>query len=61
MLSDAAAKSGLARTLFERLQHSLGPKASCTLLVQYRMHAAIMEWSSQELYEVRHAYLPACC
>lgn len=50
VLSDAAAKAGLACTLFERLQHSLGGDASRMLSVQYRMHAAIMDWSSQELY-----------
>jgi superfamily I DNA and/or RNA helicase len=52
VLSDAAAKAGLSCTLFERLQHRLGADASCMLSVQYRMHADIMDWSSQELYEV---------
>jgi superfamily I DNA and/or RNA helicase len=52
VLSDAAAKAGLACTLFERLQHSLGEAASCMLTMQYRMHSHIMDWSSQELYEV---------
>lgn len=55
MLSDAAAKAGLACTLFERLQHSLGEAASSMLTVQYRMHSHIMEWSSKELYEVGRA------
>lgn len=56
MLSEAAAKAGLSCTLFERLQHSLGDAASCMLTVQYRMHSHIMDWSSQELYEVgQHA------
>ncbi|WIA11524.1 hypothetical protein OEZ85_011635 [Tetradesmus obliquus] len=50
VMSEAAAKAGLSATLFERLQGSLGPAASCMLTVQYRMHAAIMDWSSQELY-----------
>lgn len=53
VLSDAAAKAGLSCTLFERLQHSLGEAASCMLTVQYRMNSHIMDWSSQELYEVR--------
>jgi hypothetical protein len=51
-MSEAAAKAGLSNTLFERLQGSLGPAASCMLTVQYRMNAAIMDWSSQELYGV---------
>eukprot|EP00775_Hariotina_reticulata_P006215 gene6215-6451_t len=50
VLSDAAARGGLASTLFQRLQHSIGDAASCMLTVQYRMNAGIMEWSSQELY-----------
>jgi hypothetical protein len=53
VLSDAAAKAGLSCTLFERLQRSLGDGASSMLTVQYRMHSNIMDWSSQELYEVR--------
>eukprot|EP00878_Enallax_costatus_P011993 GHUV01012521.1.p1 GENE.GHUV01012521.1~~GHUV01012521.1.p1 ORF type:complete len:728 (+),score=288.54 GHUV01012521.1:305-2488(+) len=51
VLSDTAAKAGLSNTLFERLQHSLGAQASSMLTVQYRMHAAIMDWSSNELYQ----------
>jgi hypothetical protein len=54
VLSEAAAKAGLSCTLFERLQQSLGDAASCMLTVQYRMHSQIMDWSSQELYEVGH-------
>ncbi|CAL5218349.1 g9 [Coccomyxa viridis] len=50
IISDAAAKKGLSRTLFERLQGMYGDSISEVLTVQYRMHAAIMEWSSQELY-----------
>ena len=41
---------GLSRTLFERLQGMYGDSISEVLTVQYRMHAAIMQWSSQELY-----------
>lgn len=100
-MSEKAARSGLSRTLFERLQvrrrgalvgctcegkrkqqlwqadarlgwcltHSFslalflvgplqdlwGEAASEMLTVQYRMHAAIMDWSSQELYGGRLA------
>lgn len=60
VLSDAAAKAGLSCTLFERLQHSLRAEASCMLTVQYRMHAAIMDWSSQELYEVTSGCFMLC-
>eukprot|EP00198_Chlamydomonas_reinhardtii_P001007 XP_001690342.1 predicted protein [Chlamydomonas reinhardtii] len=49
VVSDEAARLGLARTLFERLQTSV-PTASAMLTVQYRMNKAIMQWSSDELY-----------
>ncbi|GIL72077.1 hypothetical protein Vretimale_514 [Volvox reticuliferus] len=51
IVSDEAARMGMARTLFERLQLTL-PAASAMLTVQYRMNKAIMQWSSDELYEV---------
>lgn len=44
---------GLGRTLFERLQALYGRQASSMLTVQYRMNAAIMQWASDELYQVR--------
>lgn len=49
--SEAAARGGLARTLFERLMESAhsGP-ISRMLTVQYRMHERIMGWSSARLY-----------
>ncbi|PRW39069.1 DNA-binding SMUBP-2 isoform B [Chlorella sorokiniana] len=50
VISQAAARSGLSRTLFERLQDLWGEAASEMLTVQYRMNSAIMDWSSQELY-----------
>ncbi|KAG2501054.1 hypothetical protein HYH03_000873 [Edaphochlamys debaryana] len=50
VVSEEAARRGLARTLFERLQ-SLLPTASAMLTVQYRMNKSIMQWSSDELYE----------
>ncbi|GFR40163.1 hypothetical protein Agub_g720 [Astrephomene gubernaculifera] len=50
VVCDEAARLGLGRTLFERLQRSL-PAASAMLTVQYRMNKAIMQWSSDELYE----------
>lgn len=53
-MSDAAARGGLSTTLFERMQSMYGSSASQMLTVQYRMHAAIMDWASHELYEVWH-------
>jgi superfamily I DNA and/or RNA helicase len=41
---------GLSHTLFERLQRMHRQAISEMLTVQYRMHAAIMRWSSEELY-----------
>ncbi len=41
---------GLSETLFERLQGMYGDDISEMLTVQYRMHADIMQWSSDELY-----------
>ena len=41
---------GLARTLFERLHGLYGQSISEMLTVQYRMHRAIMQWASDELY-----------
>lgn len=41
---------GLGRTLFERLQRLYGPTISQMLTVQYRMHADVMQWASDELY-----------
>ena len=41
---------GLGRTLFERLQRLYGPVISQMLTVQYRMHADVMQWASDELY-----------
>ncbi|KAL4856486.1 DNA-binding protein SMUBP-2 [Chlorella vulgaris] len=50
VISDKAARGGLSRTLFERLQELWGEGASEMLTVQYRMNSSIMDWSSQELY-----------
>jgi hypothetical protein len=59
VLSDEAARKGLSVTLFERLQALWGnpqspgdTSASAMLVMQYRMNTAIMEWSSNELYQV---------
>lgn len=49
----ALLSQGLQATLFERLQALHGEAVSSLLTVQYRMHAAIMTWASQALYEGR--------
>ncbi|HUE71540.1 MAG TPA: AAA domain-containing protein, partial [Pirellulaceae bacterium] len=51
ILSTAAAREGLAVSLMERLIRELGPDISCRLTTQYRMHEAIMGFSSAEFYE----------
>jgi ATP-dependent RNA/DNA helicase IGHMBP2 len=51
VLSDAARKQGFATSLFERLAGSLGSGVLRRLDVQYRMHRAIMEFSSREFYD----------
>lgn len=50
VVSEEAARRGLARTLFERLQELWGEAVSQMLTVQYRMNSDIMDWSSQEMY-----------
>ncbi len=51
ILSTAAAREGLAVSLMERLIRDLGPGISRRLTTQYRMHEAIMGFSSAEFYE----------
>lgn len=54
ILSDAAARGGLARTLFARLAEGPATAAALSMLtVQYRMHETIMGWSSGAFYERR--------
>ncbi len=50
ILSPEAAEKGLAVSLMERVMALLGPGVSRLLTVQYRMHAAIMGFSSAEFY-----------
>ena len=52
MKSKPAESQGLGRTLFARLQEK-HPDAAHLLEVQYRMHAAIMGWSSESFYDGR--------
>ena len=51
ILSPEAAKQGFAVSLLERLVGHFGPAVTRRLEVQYRMHAAIVEFSSQEFYD----------
>ena len=51
IISPEAAREGLAVSLMERLMRDLGPTHSRRLTIQYRMHQAIMEFSSAEFYE----------
>jgi superfamily I DNA and/or RNA helicase len=51
IISAAAAREGLAVSLPERLLTVHGPSIARRLTVQYRMHEAIMGFSSAEFYE----------
>jgi ATP-dependent RNA/DNA helicase IGHMBP2 len=50
VVSVAAAKQGLAMSLMERFVSKLGSSISRLLNIQYRMHSAIMGFSSHEFY-----------
>ena len=51
IMSDEAAKLGLARTVFDRVVHMYGEECVRMLDTQYRMHQHISDWSSQAMYE----------
>ncbi|EEC14669.1 DNA-binding protein Smubp-2, putative [Ixodes scapularis] len=53
IVSETAAKEGLAVTLMERALILYGDSIKRMLNMQYRMHGAIMKWSSNRLYEGR--------
>jgi superfamily I DNA and/or RNA helicase len=53
VVSPEAAAEGLGVSLFERLIALYGPSIARPLTVQYRMHQAIMDFSSREFYEAR--------
>ncbi|KFO74430.1 DNA-binding protein SMUBP-2, partial [Cuculus canorus] len=50
IISHKAAAEGLSLSLMERLIAEYGEKVVKMLTVQYRMHQAIMQWASSELY-----------
>jgi superfamily I DNA and/or RNA helicase len=51
VVSREAADAGFAVSIFERLMALCGPQIARRLTVQYRMHQAIMDFSSLEFYE----------
>lgn len=53
MLLHRAASKGLSLSLMERLIQVYGDSVVRMLTVQYRMHSAIMEWASTEMYQGR--------
>jgi DNA polymerase III delta prime subunit len=59
VLSGEAERQGYAISLFERLAEMSGPTLLRRLDAQYRMHAAIMEFSSLEFYDAELEADPA--
>ncbi|XP_053123961.1 DNA-binding protein SMUBP-2 [Hemicordylus capensis] len=53
IISHKAAAEGLSLSLMERLLQKYGDRVMKMLTVQYRMHQAIMQWASTEMYEGR--------
>jgi ATP-dependent RNA/DNA helicase IGHMBP2 len=51
ILSQEAAADGFGMSLMERLALRFGPQATRRLNIQYRMHEAIMAFSSKQLYD----------
>ena len=51
VVSEEAARAGFGVSLFERLNTLAGAQLTRLLAVQYRMHAAIMDFSSAEFYD----------
>lgn len=50
IISHKAAAKGLSLSLMERVIERYGEKVVKMLTVQYRMHEAIMQWASSEMY-----------
>ncbi|NXK23526.1 SMBP2 protein, partial [Arenaria interpres] len=59
IISHKAAAKGLSLSLMERLIEGYGEQVVRMLRVQYRMHQAIMQWASGELYGGRLAAHPS--
>ncbi|XP_014796193.1 PREDICTED: DNA-binding protein SMUBP-2 [Calidris pugnax] len=59
IISHKAAAKGLSLSLMERLIEGYGEQVVRMLRVQYRMHQAIMQWASEELYGGRLAAHPS--
>uniref|UniRef100_UPI00398EDB6E DNA-binding protein SMUBP-2 isoform X3 n=1 Tax=Pristiophorus japonicus TaxID=55135 RepID=UPI00398EDB6E len=55
IISHNAAANGLSLSLMERLIQRYGEQVVRMLTVQYRMHNAIMQWASKQLYHGRLA------
>ncbi|KAJ7344288.1 hypothetical protein JRQ81_000238 [Phrynocephalus forsythii] len=53
IISHKAAAKGLSLSLMERLIQMCGDRVVKMLTVQYRMHQAIMQWASSEMYDGR--------
>jgi predicted DNA helicase len=51
VISREAAAEGFGASLFERLMMLYGPQIARRLTIQYRMHQAIMDFSSAEFYD----------
>ena len=51
LFSTRAAKGGLERTLMEHVRDIYGDDVVRMLTVQYCMNTAIMQWSSDQLYQ----------
>jgi predicted DNA helicase len=61
LVSREAAGAGLGVSLFERLMTLFSGSIARQLLVQYRMHQAIMDFPSREFYETRLQADPSVC
>ncbi len=59
VVSQEAVREGLAKSLFERCIELDGPSIARRLIVQYRMHQAIMDFSSLEFYDAQLQADPA--
>ncbi|XP_015718818.1 DNA-binding protein SMUBP-2 [Coturnix japonica] len=59
IISHKAATKGLSLSLMERVIKRYGEKVVKMLTVQYRMHEAIMQWASSEMYDGRLSAHPS--